>query len=50
VGTGRVEVKNGNVFAIPIFGPLSELVSKMFAGAGYSIAHEAKRPSRSKTE
>jgi len=43
-GIGRVEVKNGNVFAIPIFGPLSELVSKMFAGAGYSIAHEANAP------
>ncbi len=43
-GTGRVEVRNGNVFAIPIFGPLSELVSKMFAGAGYSIAHEATAP------
>jgi len=40
--SGRVEVKNGNVFAIPVFGPLSEVVNKMFAGAaGYSIAHEA---------
>jgi hypothetical protein len=44
-GTGRVEVKNGNVFAIPVFGPLSEVVNKMFAGAaGYSIAHEATAP------
>lgn len=43
-GEGRVAVTNGNVFAIPIFGPLSQLVSKMFAGAGYSVAHEANAP------
>jgi hypothetical protein len=43
-GTGKVEVANGNVFAIPIFGPLSELLNKMFAGAGYSVAHEATAP------
>ncbi len=43
-GTGSVKVTDGNVFAIPIFGPLSELVSKMFAGAGYSVAHEASAP------
>ena len=43
-GTGRVEVRDGNVFAIPIFGPLSELLNKIFAGAGYSIAHEATAP------
>jgi hypothetical protein len=43
-GTGRVEVTDGNVFAIPIFGPLSDLISKMFAGAGYSIAHKATAP------
>jgi hypothetical protein len=43
-GEGLVEVTDGNVFAIPIFGPLSELVSKMFAGAGYSVAHEASAP------
>ena len=40
-GTGNVEVTDGNVFAIPVFGPLSELVNKMFAGVGYSVAHEA---------
>ncbi|HEX5176352.1 MAG TPA: hypothetical protein VFV83_04940, partial [Chthoniobacteraceae bacterium] len=39
-----VKVTNGNVFAIPIFGPLSELVNKMFAGVGYSVAHEASAP------
>ena len=43
-GSGKVEVSDGNVFAIPVFGPLSELVSKMFAGVGYSIAHEATAP------
>lgn len=40
-GSGKVEVTNGNVFAIPVFGPLSELVNKMFTGVGYSVAHEA---------
>jgi hypothetical protein len=43
-GEGRVKVTDGNVFAIPIFGPLSELVSKMFAGVGYSVAREATAP------
>ncbi|CAN5557034.1 hypothetical protein BH18VER2_BH18VER2_16750 [soil metagenome] len=43
-GEGLVQVTDGNVFAIPIFGPLSEMVSKMFAGAGYSVAHEASAP------
>lgn len=43
-GKGIVEVRNGNVFAIPVFGPLSELMSKFFTGAGYSVAHEATAP------
>lgn len=43
-GSGWVRVTKGNVFAIPIFGPLSELLSKMFGGVGYSIAHEASAP------
>ncbi len=43
-GTGAVEVRNGNVFAIPVFGPLSELLSKIVTGAGYSVAHEATAP------
>jgi len=42
-GTGNVEVTNGNVFAIPVFGPLSELVNKL-SGMGYSQAHEATAP------
>ena len=43
-GTGQVEIRNGNVFAIPVFGPLSELLSKVFTGAGYSVVHEATAP------
>ncbi|CAN5396383.1 hypothetical protein BH20VER3_BH20VER3_04080 [soil metagenome] len=43
-GQGRVKVTDGNVFAIPIFGPLSELISRIFSGAGYSVAHEASAP------
>ncbi|HEX4641424.1 MAG TPA: AsmA-like C-terminal region-containing protein, partial [Chthoniobacterales bacterium] len=43
-GAGDVEVTDGNVFAIPIFGPLSDLVNKMFNGVGYSVAHEATAP------
>lgn len=43
-GAGTVEVRNGNVFAIPVFGPLSELLNKIFSGAGYSVAHEASTP------
>ncbi|HEY1583481.1 MAG TPA: AsmA-like C-terminal region-containing protein [Chthoniobacterales bacterium] len=43
-GEGRVEVTDGNVFAIPVFGPLSQLLNKMFPGAGYSVAHEANAP------
>jgi hypothetical protein len=43
-GAGAVEVRNGNVFAIPVFGPLSELLSKIVTGAGYSVAHEATAP------
>ncbi len=41
-GNGKLEVTNGNVFAIPIFGPLSGILSHILPGtAGYSIAHEA---------
>ncbi|MEO6872660.1 MAG: AsmA-like C-terminal region-containing protein [Chthoniobacterales bacterium] len=43
-GAGKVDVRNGNVFAIPVFGPLSELLSKFVTGAGYSVAHEATAP------
>ncbi len=40
-GAGKVRVTEGNVFAIPIFGPLSGVLGSIFPGAGYSVAHEA---------
>jgi hypothetical protein len=40
-GTGKVEVSNGDVFAIPIFGPLSGILNKIVPGSGYSIARTA---------
>jgi hypothetical protein len=40
-GSGKVEVTDGDVFAIPIFGPLSDLLGKFFPQAGYSIARKA---------
>jgi AsmA-like C-terminal region len=40
-GSGRVEVSNGDVFAIPIFGPLSGILNKIVPGSGYSIARDA---------
>lgn len=40
-GSGSVEVTNGDVFAIPIFGPLSGIFSTILPGTGYSIARKA---------
>jgi hypothetical protein len=40
-GRGKVEVANGDVFAIPIFGPLSGILNHIVPGSGYSIAHKA---------
>ncbi len=40
-GRGTANVTEGDVFAIPIFGPLSELTSAIIPGAGYSIAKTA---------
>jgi AsmA-like C-terminal region len=40
-GRGKVEVTNGDVFAIPIFGPLSGILNRILPGSGYSIAHRA---------
>ena len=40
-GKGKVEVSNGDVFAIPIFGPLSGILNHIVPGSGYSIAHKA---------
>jgi AsmA-like C-terminal region len=40
-GKGKVQVSNGDVFAIPIFGPLSGILNKIVPGSGYSIARNA---------
>ena len=41
-GNGKLEVTNGDVFAIPIFGPLSGLLNAVLPGKmGYSIARKA---------
>ncbi|MDQ2919122.1 MAG: AsmA-like C-terminal region-containing protein [Verrucomicrobiota bacterium] len=40
-GSGSVVVSNGDVFAIPVFGPLSTILSAIIPGAGYSIARQA---------
>ncbi len=40
-GQGHIAIKNGDVFAIPVFGPLSGLLNGLFAGhAGYSVARK----------
>ena len=41
-GTGKIDVTNGNVFAIPVFGPLSEILNSVVPGSGYSIARKAE--------
>ncbi len=40
-GSGKLEVANGDVFAIPVFGPLSGILNHLLPGAGYSIARTA---------
>jgi hypothetical protein len=40
-GTGKIRVNHGDVFAIPIFGPLSRLIGSIIPGSGYSVAHDA---------
>ena len=40
-GKGDVEVRNGDVFAIPVFGPLSDLLNKVLPGLGYRVARKA---------
>jgi hypothetical protein len=40
-GTGKLRVTNGNVFAIPVFGPLSDILNAVVPGSGYSIARDA---------
>ncbi|PYI94514.1 MAG: hypothetical protein DME97_00630 [Verrucomicrobia bacterium] len=41
-GAGTAKVTDGDIFAIPIFGPLSQLLSAIIPGAGYSLARQAK--------
>jgi AsmA-like C-terminal region len=40
-GRGKLEVTDGDVFAIPIFGPLSGILNRILPRSGYSIAHRA---------
>ena len=40
-GTGKLRVENGAVFTIPVFGPLSSLMSSIIPGAGHSVQREA---------
>lgn len=40
-GAGKIKVANGDVFAIPVFGPLSGLIAAVIPGAGYSVAKQA---------
>ena len=40
-GSGKMNVANGDVFAIPVFGPLSTILGAIIPGAGYSIARNA---------
>ena len=40
-GEGEVSVTEGNVFAIPFLGPLSDILNKMIPGMGVSLAHKA---------
>src|SRR6184192_1122808 len=39
-GHGKIEVTNGDVFAIPVFGPLSAILNAIVPGTGYSIARK----------
>lgn len=41
VGSGSIRVENGNVFAIPVLGPLSVLFGSIIPGAGYQTARLA---------
>ncbi len=40
-GDGKINVANGDVFAIPVFGPLSTIMGSIIPGVGYSIARNA---------
>ena len=40
-GAGKLRVANGTVFTIPVFGPLSALMSSIIPGSGHSVQREA---------
>ncbi len=40
-GDGELSIAEGNVFAIPFLGPLSEILNKLVPGMGYSRARKA---------
>jgi AsmA-like C-terminal region len=40
-GKGEIDVRNGDVFAIPLFGPLSDLLNAVVPGVGYHVARKA---------
>ena len=40
-GSGNVRVEDGNVFAIPVLGPFSEILGTILPGVGYQTAHNA---------
>jgi hypothetical protein len=40
-GKGTAEVIDGNVFAIPIFGPLSSILNSIVPGLGFNVAKRA---------
>ncbi len=41
VGTGAIRVEDGHVLAIPVFGPLSDIISTIIPGAGHESARLA---------
>ena len=40
-GSGKVEVTDGDVFAMPVFGPISDILNAILPGSGYSVARKA---------
>jgi len=40
-GKGTAQVTDGDIFAIPVFGPLSVVLGAIIPGVGYSQAHKA---------
>jgi hypothetical protein len=40
-GSGKLSVVNGDVFAIPVFGPFSGILNAIVPGMGYNVARQA---------